>query len=139
MFVFVCLYVSLCSHGCPGTPSAQDWLELRILPLSFNLLGLKACAATTKQLKTFFLMFYIYLLGVGVLVHMPNQSTTCGVCFSPSMIVDLGTELKSSHLVTSAFNCWVIPLTHKSIVMYRVLLQGVGPCLCRHPDNLHPK
>jgi hypothetical protein len=42
--------ISLCSLGCPGTPSVdQAGLELRDLPASASQgLGLKACTATTS-------------------------------------------------------------------------------------------
>jgi hypothetical protein len=48
--------VSLCSPGCPGTHSVdQAGLELRNLPASASqVLGLKACATTTRLL--FFLI-----------------------------------------------------------------------------------
>jgi hypothetical protein len=39
--------VSLCSPGCPGSHSTdQAGLELRNLPASASVLGLKACATT---------------------------------------------------------------------------------------------
>jgi hypothetical protein len=43
--------VSLCSPGCPGTHSVdQAGLELRNPPASASrVLGLKACATTTRQ------------------------------------------------------------------------------------------
>jgi hypothetical protein len=52
-FVFVLFFrdrVSLCSPGCPGTPSVdQAGLELRNPPASaFQVLGLKACATTAR-------------------------------------------------------------------------------------------
>jgi hypothetical protein len=59
-FCFVCLFVetdfSLCNPGCPGTHSVdQAGLELRDLLASVSqVLGLKACAATTAQLVSNF-------------------------------------------------------------------------------------
>jgi hypothetical protein len=47
--------VSLCSPGCPGTHTVdQAGLELRNPPASASqVLGLKACAITAKQLCSF--------------------------------------------------------------------------------------
>jgi hypothetical protein len=60
LFLFVCLFVclffrdrvSLCSPGCPGTHSVdQAGLKLRNPPASASqVLGLKACATTTRLL-----------------------------------------------------------------------------------------
>jgi hypothetical protein len=62
---FVCLFrdrVSLCSPGCPGTHSIdQAGLELRNLPASASqVLGLKACATTTR-VADFFKMLFLLL------------------------------------------------------------------------------
>jgi hypothetical protein len=47
--------VSLCISGCPGTHFVdQAGLKLRNLPASASqVLGLKACAATTRQVQYF--------------------------------------------------------------------------------------
>jgi hypothetical protein len=60
LFVLFCFAfqdrVSLCTPGCPGTHSVdQAGLELRNPPASASqVLGLKACAATTTQPNLFF-------------------------------------------------------------------------------------
>jgi hypothetical protein len=66
-FLFVCFCfcfcfwdrVSLYSPGCPGTLSVdQAGLELRNPPASASqVLGLKACATTTRQISTFVVEF----------------------------------------------------------------------------------
>jgi hypothetical protein len=73
--------VSLCSPGCPGTHSVdQAGLELRNLPASASqVLGLKACANTARQLLDFFWPFYCELLRTGHLLPVRCASHRCSV------------------------------------------------------------
>jgi hypothetical protein len=66
LFLFFQDRVSLYSPGCPGTHSVdQAGLELRNLPVSASqVLGLKACATTTRPCAKFLLfltvLFHVY-------------------------------------------------------------------------------
>jgi hypothetical protein len=64
-FLFVCLFVSLCSLGCPGTHSVdQAGLRPRDPPaFASRVLGLKACATTEYRLshQSFLINAFLYI------------------------------------------------------------------------------
>jgi hypothetical protein len=82
--LFVCFFrdrVSLYSPGCPGTHFVdQAGLKLRNLPPSASqVLGLKACAATTARLKQIFIKFFRVVNSI-IYSHTNKTGRNSSVC-----------------------------------------------------------